>query len=131
MFIYLFEAHSAFGPRTEEIYFRMQEHGDQLFTSHLALGELLAGTYKRHPHLVASTQESFEALGATILSFDANAANAFGRLRATTSLNSPDAYHLATADTAGMDLFITCDKRLLRIRTPGIKFITDLETGLI
>ncbi|HEY7838794.1 MAG TPA: hypothetical protein VIC54_09360 [Terriglobales bacterium] len=42
----------------------------------------------------------------------------------------PDALHLAIAATAGVNLFLTNDRRLHRLKVPGIDFIAGLDTNL-
>ena len=43
LFIYLFEGNTLFAPRVQELLDRSFNRGDVLLTSHLALGEVLAG----------------------------------------------------------------------------------------
>jgi len=47
LFIYWLEENPQFGKRVDAIWLRMQERNDQLITGALALGEVLAGAYKR------------------------------------------------------------------------------------
>ena len=47
LFIYWLEENPQFGKRVDAIWSRMQERDDQLITGALALGEVLAGAYKR------------------------------------------------------------------------------------
>jgi len=42
----------------------------------------------------------------------------------------PDALHLAIAATAGVNLSLTNDRRLHRLKIPGIDFIAGLDTNL-
>jgi len=59
--------------------------------------------------------------------FEEKAAWAYARRRAKRSLRLPDTMQLACAATAGTDLFITNDARLLSKQVPGIQFIVPLD----
>jgi hypothetical protein len=48
-------------------------------------------------------------------------------LRASTSVRSANAIHLATASASGVDLFLTHDKKLQRLSIPGVPFIAGLD----
>jgi uncharacterized protein len=39
--------------------------------------------------------------------------------------------HLACAASAGIDLFLTSDKQLLKLDVPGIQFIADFTTPIL
>ena len=54
LFIYWLEENPQFGKRVDAIWSRMQERDDQLITGALALGEVLAGAYKREQTKSAS-----------------------------------------------------------------------------
>jgi predicted nucleic acid-binding protein len=58
-----------------------------------------------------------------------DAAPIFARLRAA-GIKSADAMHVATAAAAGVDLFLTNDKRLAKLSEAGLPFIASLETDL-
>ena len=46
LFIYLLQAHPEYGKRVEYLRHRSLERGDELCTSALAVGEVLAGVYR-------------------------------------------------------------------------------------
>jgi len=65
------------------------------------------------------------------LPFDKGAVEPFGRLRGEQKLKIADAIHLACAASAGIDLFLTGDKQLLKIDVPGIQFIADFNSTIL
>jgi predicted nucleic acid-binding protein len=132
MFIYLSEGHPKFGPRVMSLLASHRQREDRLFTSHVTVGEVLAGVYKRQPEKAEETKQMFEnEMILTLLPFDGACTETFARLRATTNVNSADAMHLATAAAVGMDLFLTGDRGLQKLRVPGIHFIADLNTEIL
>lgn len=76
-------------------------------------------------------QQTMKEMGFSYLSFDAGAVAPFSRLRAINKLKIADAIHLASAASAGIDLFLTGDKQLLGLDVPGIQFIADFNTPLL
>jgi predicted nucleic acid-binding protein len=133
LFIYLLEKHPAFGPGVKALLEKMAERGDQLFTSTLSVGEVLAkpleiGDVRRSDQFEKAIQQA-----AAILPFDLPAARHFAQLRARRlpGIRPPDALQLACAGSVGMDLFLTNDKRLHGLRVDGIHFITSVERAPI
>jgi len=132
LFAYLLDSHPQYAPRVQDILERSTGRGDSLFTSYLVLGELVAGaeqssdSTKRH-----AVQRKLEGMGFRFLPFDAGTVMPFGRLRARTKTKVADAIHLACAASAGMDLFLTGDKQLLRLDVPGIHFIADFNSSIL
>ena len=59
--------------------------------------------------------------------FDAKAARRYASIRLTRSVKAPDAMQLACAGEAGVDLFITNDRRLQGKQVDGVQFIVSLE----
>ena len=130
--IYLLEDHPAFAPRTRHILERSFKRNDSLFTSHFALGEVLAGAEKSpNPKKTQAIQQTLKEMGFSYLPFDEGAVTPFARLRAREKLNVADCIHLACAASAGIDLFLTGDKQLLRLNVPGIQFIADFNTPIL
>jgi len=132
LFVYLLEGHPAYLSRVQHLLNRADERGDSLYLSHLALAEVLAGTAESMQFAKeAELREVLRGLGFTYLPFDDGAVLPFSRLRAKERLQMADAIHLACAASAGMDLFLTGDKRLMRLHVPGIQFIADFNTPLL
>lgn len=128
LFNYLLYGHPLYGPRVEEILVRSAKRQDSLFTSYLVLGELMAGAQRSgDADKPIAVRKAFDKLGFSLLPFNAGAVAPFSRLRAQTKVHAPDAIHLACAASAGIDLFLTGDKDLLKLNVPGIQFIADFN----
>ncbi|HWZ31820.1 MAG TPA: PIN domain-containing protein [Bryobacteraceae bacterium] len=128
LFIYLVEDEGPRSERVAEMWNGMRERGDRLYTSALAVGELLvlpARTGARD--LEQEYIRIFRSSAITVVPFDLRTAPLYARIRADASLRPPDAIQLACAASAEVDLFITNDERLSRKRVPEIKFITSLD----
>lgn len=127
LFVYLIEEHPQFCETVSEIRQRMLARNDRLCTSALTLGELLAAPYARNNSKVAHTyRTALSDPHVEIISFTGETAEHFAKIRADRSIAPPDAIQLACAAHAGVDLFLTNDKRLARKTIPGIQFIADL-----
>ena len=132
LFIYLLEDHPAFYARAQELLDRSYRRGDSLYTSYLALGEIMSGTEKSpHPQKGSTIAATTREMGFSFLPFDEGAVAPFSRLRAKEKLKVADAIHLACAASAGIDLFLTGDKQLLKLDIPGIQFIADFNTPIL
>jgi len=133
LFIYWLEENPDFGKKVDAIWSRMQERNDQLITGALALGEVLAGAYKRGTdrERMQDVRAAFESAVSEVVPFTAEAADLFGQIKGSWRIPSADAIHLACAATGGTDLFLTNDKRLLGRVIPGIQFIATLDTSIL
>ena len=130
--VYLLEDHPVFAPRVLQILERSLKRNDLLFTSYLALGEILAGAAKSPvPEKTREVEELLEEMGFSYLSFDRGAVEPFSRLRSQQKLKVADCIHLACAASAGIDLFLTGDKQLLKLDVPGIQFIADFSSPIL
>lgn len=132
LFIYLFQADPKFGSRVASLRRRSLERGDEICTSALAIGEVLAGVY-RDKSAIEATQirNGIQKAGVRILPFDSGAMDTFGRIRAAHRTSAADTIHLSCAAAYGVDLFLTGDKALQKLHIPGIKFIDGLDTSLL
>jgi uncharacterized protein len=132
LFIYLLEGHPRYSLRVQHLLARAAERKDSLYTSHLALGEIMAGagplpdTQKQE-----MIRDTLDEMGFRFLPFDEGAVLPFSRLRAKEKLKVADAIHLACAASAGVDLFLTGDKQLQKLHVPGVQFIADFDTSLL
>jgi predicted nucleic acid-binding protein len=128
LFVYLMEGHAQFAPLVREALEHSYQRGDILLTSHLALGEVMAGgAGDRIKSAVA--RSTIVDMGFSFLPFDGNCVATFSNLRTEMQLKAPDSIHLACAAAAGVDMFLTGDAQLLkrRLHVPGIHFITDFK----
>jgi predicted nucleic acid-binding protein len=133
LFIYWLEENPQFGKRVDAIWSRMQERNDQLITGALALGEVLAGAYKRgaDKERIQEVKAALENAVSAVIPFTAETADLYGRIKGSLKIPSADAIHLACAATAGTDLFLTNDKTLVGKVIPGIQFIAGLDSNII
>ena len=130
--IYLLEDHPVFAPRVLQILERSMKRNDLLFTSYFALGEILAGTAKSpDPVKTKVVKDTLEEIGFSYLPFDYGAVEPFSQLRAKEKLKVADCIHLACAASAGIDLFLTGERQLLKLDVPGIQFIADFNTPIL
>jgi predicted nucleic acid-binding protein len=131
LFNFLLDDHPHYATRVRDILERSLNRGDSLFTSHLVLGEVMAGA-ERSPnrHKRIAVQSEFDKLGFLYLPFDGGAVGPFSLLRARTKVRTADAIHLACAASAGIDLFLTGDKELVKLDVPGIQFIADFTSSV-
>ncbi len=127
LFIYLIEEHPRFGPRVIEIRRRMLARGDQLVTSALTLGELLAGAAAGSDLTIAGRYRcAMAAPFCDVLPFTARTAEYFGQIRGGSGILPADAIQLACAAEAKVDLFVQTTAAWRR-KIPGIQFIADLD----
>ena len=130
LFIYLLEEHAVFADQVAQLRERMVARGDQLYTSALTVGEILAKPPGGDP-----TRERYLAFfrhpAITVTPFDLAAATIYGEIRRDRSVTAPDAIQLACAASAKANLFITNDARLSRRIVPGIDFVVSLSRAPI
>jgi predicted nucleic acid-binding protein len=132
LLIYLLEGDPTFRPRAEALLARSRKRGDPLFTSYLAVGEIMAGVERfDQPLKAAAVRETLDEIGFRFLPFDAGAVRPFSLLRGREKLRIADAIQLSCAASAGIDLFLTGDHQLLRLDVPGIQFIADFNTPIL
>jgi uncharacterized protein len=129
LFIYWLDDNPLFAKRVAAIHARMTERNDELITSTITLGEVLAGAYRKGPpERVDEVREALLTLLSSVVPFTVETAEHYGRIRGSTNIASPDAIHLACAAAAKTDLFLTNDKDLVGKFVPGVQFIASLDT---
>lgn len=133
LFIYWLEDNPQFGKRVNAIWSQMQQRNDQLISGALALGEILAGAYKRGADLerIRDVKTAFTNTVSEIVPFSEEAADLFGQIKGSLKIPSADAIHLACAASAKADLFLTNDENLLGKIIPGIQFIAKLDSNIL
>jgi predicted nucleic acid-binding protein len=95
------------------------------------VGEVLTGLYKREALEIASqVREAFRSPQIELISYTAETADSYARIRAGHRVSPADAIHLASAGTVGVDLFLTNDHRLQSLAIPGIHFIAGMDVNL-
>ena len=131
IFVYWLESHPSYSARVEHIFQAMLQRRDRLCASYLCMGEVLVGPLKhKHAALVDKVFQLFDSGGIEILPFDRKAAELFAQLRATAGVSPADAIHLACAAAFGVDLFLTHDQTLQKLRVNGIEFIAGLDVNI-
>jgi uncharacterized protein len=128
LFIYLFEDYGHHSREVASLLKKMAERGDDLMTSALTIGEVLARPMQEGDIDRCDRYEAAIRSNALIFAFDVAAARNFAKIRSLKerSIRPPDAIQLACAASAGVDLFLTNDTRLHDIRVDGIHFITSV-----
>lgn len=132
LFIYWIEEHPEHAGRVQRILARMEARGDQLCSSAFGVGELLAGAARQDDRELADAiRQALRPPHVELLPFDTAAAERYAEIRGRQRVSPPDAIHLACAASAGVDLFLTNDARLIRLDVPGIRFIAGLDAPLL
>jgi predicted nucleic acid-binding protein len=127
LFIYFFEGNDERSLATKKLRRSMLDRGDQLLTSTLTLGEILVKPLERGDTLLCKRyQEALSAI-ALIVPFDLKVAHRYAAVRSSTAIKAPDAIQLACAAEAGVDLFVTNDRRLQGKQIEGIQFVIPLD----
>jgi len=132
LFIYWLDNNPLFAKRVASIYSRMEQRKDTLITSAVTFGEVLAGAYRKaHLSKGEDVRTTLLSVVSEVIPFTLETADAYARIRGSTNIASPDAIHLACAATAGVDLFLTNDQKLVGRMIPGIQFIAGIDTNII
>ena len=129
LFIYLWED-SPMLARMEVLLAWQNARQAEVVTSTLTSGEVLVQPMRKQRNdLVAQYTAAFAHMH--LIEFDRAAAFRFAQLRSTYSaLAPPDAVQLACASIAGVDLFLTNDRRLSRLNVAGIATIRSVMDAL-
>jgi uncharacterized protein len=131
LFVYLMEAHPKHGVRAKEMLATMERRRDTLCTSVFTVGEVLTGPYTRvASDLALRVREVIRPPAVELLPFTIETAERYARIRGDNQVSPPDAIHLASAAHAGVDLFLTNDRRLQGLVIPGIDFIAGMDVNL-
>ena len=130
LFVYWLENNPLYAERVAAIYSRMRERSDSLITSSVTIGEVLTGVYRKGPASRAEeVRTALLSLVAEVVPFAVEAADCYARIRGSTNISSANAIHLACAASAGTDLFLTNDQKLVGRIVPGIQFIVGLDSS--
>lgn len=131
LFVYFIEEHPEHTLRVREVLATMERRRDTLCTSVFTLGEVLTGPYKKGAvELASQVRESIRPPMVELLPFNTETAERYARIRAENRVSPADAIHLASAAQAGVDLFLTNDRRLPKLVISGIDFIAGMDVNL-
>ncbi len=122
-FIYHFEANAEFGPAAGRLLRAAEEGRCRLVCSVVAMLEVLVVPKRKgETALCQRYREVFESFpNLSVLTLDTRIAEIASDLRASHTVRTPDAIHLATALHAGANAFISEDDRL---KGKGIEVLT-------
>ncbi|AEU37983.1 PIN domain-containing protein [Granulicella mallensis] len=129
VFIYLFENHAIHQKEAMALRTKMLVRGDELITSWVTVGEIQVqsprrasiGNYSKYRDVIVQT--------ARVLAFEEVASDRYREVRQLTSVRGPDAMQLACAAAAGVEIFVTNDKKLHGLQVPGIHFIASIASA--
>jgi predicted nucleic acid-binding protein len=127
LFIYLVEGRVSLADDTTALLDRMRTRGDDLYTSALTLGEVLARPIGLGLHALAEEYERRICRDAIVVPFDRAAARHYAAIRADRGITAPDAVQLACAAAVDTDLFVTNDRRLAGRSIPAVRFVCSLD----
>jgi predicted nucleic acid-binding protein len=130
LFIYLFDASSPYRPNVHALRQKMLDAQIGLVTSTMTLGEVVTGPRKDGNEVLAAHYRAALTQAATIVPFDEKAADLYATVRAQHRVKQPDGIQLSSAAAHGVELFVTNDGDLCKLRVPGIHFIVSIETAL-
>jgi uncharacterized protein len=132
LFIYWLEDNPQYAKRVDEIYSRMRMRRDQLLTGSFTFGEVLAGVYRKGAaDRAKDLRQQLQKLVDEVVDFTTETAERYAQIRGGLGLAPADAIHMASAAHAGVDLFMTNDKRLVGKFVPGIQFVASLEDNVL
>ena len=132
LFIYFIERHPLYYPQVLSLYQLCRSRGDQMLTSALTLGEVLAHPFRTgHGHLVREYKTLLLDSGAfSLVSFAERCAESYARIRAEFRFSQPDALQVACAIDAGARLFVTNDQKLWHSGVFGTLRIQAIDAAL-
>jgi predicted nucleic acid-binding protein len=130
LFIYQWDRSSALQPSVQALRQKMLAAGIGLVTSTMTLGELMTGPKRHGQDAIALHYKAALTQAATIVPFDEKAADLYATVRSQTRVKQPDGIQLACAGAHGVELFVTNDDKLWKLRVPAVHFIVSIETAL-
>lgn len=95
-------------------------------TSWLTISEIQVQPYKLGRFDLCRLYKDSIVRSSLLLSFGEQEGDTFTSIRAM-GITSTDSIQLACASAAGIDLFVTNDKRLHGLKVPNISFITSVD----
>jgi predicted nucleic acid-binding protein len=131
LFVHLFGGADARSERVATLRQRMLERRDELCTSTLTLAEVLVKPLAKADEALRERYEQAFFQAVRVIPFDRDAARLYAEIRQDRTVRAPDAFQLACAGAARVDLFITGDERLSRCTVPGVQFIASLERAFL
>jgi predicted nucleic acid-binding protein len=127
--IYSVETHPVYWPLLQPLWQAAKGKTIEIVSSDLVLMETLIGPLKAGDVALASSYEQlFQQAQTRLLPMTHSILRDAAQLRATTSLKTPDALHVATAMNAGCALFVTNDAGFRGVAGLPLVILSDLLT---
>ncbi|MCC6143578.1 MAG: PIN domain-containing protein [Candidatus Hydrogenedentes bacterium] len=128
VFIYNFEDVQIFSAQLTRLFQEIREADAEICTSLLTLSELLVKPLRSgDQNLVARYRLLFRSPHAVrVLDLDEKTMLQAAELRSRTALRLPDALHLASAQCAAADYFVTGDRRMRDIDSINVRLLQEL-----
>lgn len=133
-FIYFMERNPAYDKPLDAFFSLLDQGGVRAITSTLTLAEVLVKPYRGRQWALAEKYESiFEGISElALMPVETGIGRLAAKLRASYSLLTPDAIHLATAMVHGATFFLTNDNDFRKVdptepRMPKLVFIEELQ----
>ena len=129
VFIYLFEDHPLHHKEVVKLRTKMLHRGDELMTSWLTVGEVQVQSPNRAGAASYLAYRDAIVQVSQVVAFGEEASERYREVRDITTVRGPDAVQLACAAAAGVEIFVTNDKKLQGVRVPGIHFIASIAAA--
>lgn len=126
-FIYFFEGTNLYKNTLKKTFKAFEKNKACGFCSTLTLTELLPAPIKKNDLELISLYRELEKSPwhIKLIPLTTEIAISAGELRAKYNLRTPDSIHLATAQNADADFFLTNDSRLRKISSPRVEILAD------
>lgn len=125
VFIYLFEDKGVLGASAAKWLSRVEEGKVSGIFSALGLIEILTGPKKTDQNELVRQYKSYitKFPNLDIVGLNEDIVDLSSDLRATYSLTTPDAIHIASAICGGADAFVTNDKALMKVKEIAVTLL--------
>jgi predicted nucleic acid-binding protein len=130
LFIYFMEGGSPLTPLVISLRRQMLSKKAELITCTMAMGEVMTAPRAEKDEELAVLYRNSMLQSATVVDFGQTAADLYATIRSQNRVSQPDGIQLACAAAYGVELFVTNDNDLCKLRIPGIHFIVSIETAL-
>lgn len=126
--IYGIENHPIYASLLVPLWIAVRAGEATIVTSEFTILEGLVGALRLEDSILAAQYRAIrEDVGIRVVSVDSEVIERAAELRARKpALRTPDAIHVATADLAQCDAFITNDKSLRSVNLPNVIIVDDL-----
>lgn len=127
--IYFVENHPKYGDLVDAIFAHVELRSVELLTSVILITEVLVKPLKANDAELTNAYRVLLQNHIQLRPVSESIASKAAQLRATYSLRTPDALHIATAIDTKCDAFLTNDKALKRVADMQIIVLDDIDLG--